>query len=362
MEKKSEKRIESLDWLRGLAALLIMIYHLYSWEIVPLNVDSWLGRCGIYAVSIFFLLSGLSMSIVYNNFIKDIQSSCEFFVRRIFRIWPLLFIVTTYNFVLICRNGFEWEMITVYILNITTLFGFIKPEAYISTGGWSIGNEVVYYAMTPIILLLYNKKRVYGNILFMITLYIGYYFAFNVLDKNLILSQQWITYINPFNNLYFYVGGIAIYYNFKDYYIDKDLNNVFLFISIALFCTIPLRGDLIVITTSIWRIIYSILCFIIVISFYKLKIVVPEIIGKPFELFGIATYGVYLLHPIVYLRFNYIYSNFNMLEKIFKIGEIKILCISIITIAIALISYYKFEVKIIKYGKVFLASRNSKCI
>nr|WP_279290178.1 hypothetical protein [Clostridium cibarium] len=77
-----------------------MAYHLYYWRVAPLNADSCLGRLGIYAVSIFFILSGLSMAIVYNGFINSIKTSFVFLVRRIFRIWPLLWIVTTFNFVI----------------------------------------------------------------------------------------------------------------------------------------------------------------------------------------------------------------------------------------------------------------------
>ncbi|HOY69302.1 MAG TPA: hypothetical protein PLZ85_00405 [Methylotenera sp.] len=56
-------RLDSLDWLRGLLAFSIMIYHLTSWEISPLESSHLLGRLGIYGVSMFFLLSGLSMAV-----------------------------------------------------------------------------------------------------------------------------------------------------------------------------------------------------------------------------------------------------------------------------------------------------------
>ncbi|MFW6525104.1 acyltransferase family protein [Acinetobacter baumannii] len=84
------KRFESLDWLRGLMAFAIMIYHLTGWTLFHPEAGSVLGNFGIYGVSIFFVLSGLSMGIVYNNYIKNFQTGLVFFVRRLFRLLPLL--------------------------------------------------------------------------------------------------------------------------------------------------------------------------------------------------------------------------------------------------------------------------------
>ena len=92
MKQGFVNRIESLDWLRGLMAIAIMFYHLTSWHISPLDSSNILGRLGIYGVSVFFVLSGLSMAVVYSSFIVDVKTAISFFIRRIFRIWPLLWI------------------------------------------------------------------------------------------------------------------------------------------------------------------------------------------------------------------------------------------------------------------------------
>lgn len=356
MEKNKvikKSRIESLDWLRGLAALSIMFYHLYNWNIASLDSGSWLGRLGIYAVSIFFILSGLSMAIVYNKFIKDAKTSITFFIRRIFRIWPLLWVVTTYSVLMDSRGHITISQLKLYIANITTVFGFIKPQAYIATGAWSIGNEMVYYAITPIIIMAYNRKKILGNLVFIFSLVIGLIYAFNILDSNVDLATQWINYVNPFNNLFFYFGGIAIYYNLKDLEVNKYFNNFILFIAVMLFCFIPLDGNQIIISTSIWRIIFSLLCFIIVIGFYKLESNIPKLIGGFLEAFGVATYGVYLLHPVVYNILLRVYSRLNVFTNGI-IGKVYIIIsVVIITAILALISYYKFELKIMRYGKKF---------
>ena len=200
MSDLKNSRIETLDWLRGLMALSIMFYHLTYWIIFPLDSTNPLGRLGVYGVSIFFVLSGLSMAIVYNVYINSIRTSINFYVRRVFRIWPLLWAVCILAILpQILKTGtYSWKLL---FLNITTLFGFIRPTAYIPTGAWSIGNEMVYYALTPLIFFLYNYKKWVGNVFFVICLSIGLFFAFNLLNPNVSLSDQWAIYVNPFNNL-----------------------------------------------------------------------------------------------------------------------------------------------------------------
>lgn len=130
-------------------------------DYAPLDSSNALGRLGVYGVSIFFILSGLSVAIVYNASIKDITTSINLFIRRILRIWPLLWVVCFLIFFKMYMSGtYSWKLL---LINITTLFGFIKPTAYLATGAWSIGNEMVYYALTPLIFYLYNYKKRVGN-------------------------------------------------------------------------------------------------------------------------------------------------------------------------------------------------------
>lgn len=153
-------RIESIDWLRGLMAISIMLYHLTIWLFCGLDSGDFLGRFGIYGVSIFFILSGLSMAIVYSSFIADVRSSIVFYLRRVFRIWPLLWICIPLALLPNVINHIPIGFFNV-IANMTTTFGFFKPQAYINIGAWSIGNEMVYYALTPIIIMIYNRKKLW---------------------------------------------------------------------------------------------------------------------------------------------------------------------------------------------------------
>ncbi len=54
--KEKFDRLDSLDGLRGILAFAIMLYHLRGWQLGSLDSSSLLGRLGIYAVSMFFVV------------------------------------------------------------------------------------------------------------------------------------------------------------------------------------------------------------------------------------------------------------------------------------------------------------------
>ncbi|HEX6179628.1 MAG TPA: hypothetical protein VFZ47_00205, partial [Chitinophagaceae bacterium] len=57
---QKEFRLHSLDYLRGLAAFGIMAYHFMMWTMGEMDSSRKMGRVGIYGVSIFYVLSGLT--------------------------------------------------------------------------------------------------------------------------------------------------------------------------------------------------------------------------------------------------------------------------------------------------------------
>ena len=66
-------RLYNLDYLRGLVTFGIMIYHYLSWTLGKFTADTFMGRVGIYGVSIFYVLSGLTLYYVYYDKMKPSQ-------------------------------------------------------------------------------------------------------------------------------------------------------------------------------------------------------------------------------------------------------------------------------------------------
>jgi len=349
-------RVESLDWQRGLLAVSIMIYHLIFWHGETTPASSVLGRLGIYAVSMFFVLSGLSMAIAYERYELTIKNATHFYTRRIFRIWPLLwlaiFAVTAKSLIL------KEDGISIYkiILNLTTAFGFIEPSAYLNTGAWSIGNEMVYYALTPFILFAYRKNIFYGNLLTLASIAIGIFYAFDFITPALTLEAQWRTYIQPSNNLFFYMMGIAIYYNSRKTAPHFTIATTCILLTACIFIITPSTESDSSIVTGINRIIFSTTSVLMVFGFFKLPPILPAAIAYPLERLGVITYGVYLLHPIVNSATTMLLVKLNWQLT----TPATIILISLLTITAANIAYEVIEKPMIRLGKNLTTNRPRK--
>ncbi|MBL8286723.1 MAG: acyltransferase [Rubrivivax sp.] len=348
-------RLESLDWLRGLLALSIALYHLTLWKLGPAEADTLLGRLGIYGVSMFFVLSGLAMAATYHDFMRGPASAARFYVRRIFRIWPLLWLAVatvTLGAWVVEGRRVEWSVV---LLNLTTLFGFISPGAYINTGAWSIGNEMVYYALTPLLLAAYQRGKAAGNSLVALSLLPGLYFAWFALDPARTLASQWLTYINPFNNLGLYAIGLALYFNARDLKLGTPAVLALLAVGCAVLAWYPVGGDLVVTVTGWPRVAFVAASTAIVLGFFRLGAALPRWLAAPLALLGAATYGVYLLHPIV----------FQAIERSLRLAgaaldpRLSMLLTVVVTIAVSVVLYKHFELPLIRLGKRLTPDRRA---
>lgn len=339
-------RIEPLDWHRGLLAISIMLYHLISWEIGPQDSSTLLGRMGIYGVSMFFVLSGLSMAFVYSTYIKGIQSAANFIIRRIFRILPLMFLAVAFVSLkgFVTGRPYDWFVI---VMNITTAFGFFSPHSFINTGAWSIGNEMVYYALTPFIIFSYNKNIIYGNLILLGSVLIGIYFAFFLITEANGLKVQWPVYVNPFNNFFFYCAGMAIYYNFTSIVFSHRAVMFSLAFSILIFAFYPAQLDKVNIVTGINRVVFSLASILMVFSFYRITWQPDGFLSRALATMGVITFGVYLLHPIIHEVTMGIYKMLGLECA----ASVKVMSTIVLTFIVARMSYQYIELPFIRLGK-----------
>ncbi|HLA57231.1 MAG TPA: acyltransferase, partial [Puia sp.] len=200
-------RLHNLDYLRGLAAFGIMIYHYLSWTLGYFSADTLMGRLGIYGVSIFYVLSGLTLYYVYYDKMKPSRTDViAFFKKRIFRIFPLLWLVTLAAILISAKMPDPYNL----FLNLTGLFGFVKWDTYFSAGIWSIGNELVFYVFFPFFVLFAKSLKPLLILLSVVLLGLYIYFAFFRLNPDGNLHDQWRNYVNPLNQVFLFLGGFLI--------------------------------------------------------------------------------------------------------------------------------------------------------
>jgi exopolysaccharide production protein ExoZ len=343
IEQKKElmpSRLHNLDYLRGLVAFGIMIYHYLIFSFGEFTADTFIGRIGIYGVSIFYVLSGLTLYYVYFNNIKPTkQEVFSFFKKRIFRIFPLLWLVTIAAIILSSKAPDFYNL----FLNLTGLFGFIKWDTYFSDGVWSIGNELVFYVFFPFFILFSKSNKFLMIILSLILFSFYLYFSFVILSPEQTLAQQWREYVNPLNQAFLFLGGFLIGLLLNTIKISRIISILLLLFSIGLFIIIPSNGNLINLVTGVNRLIFTFCCFLICFSFYKLNFKLPAFINKPLALLGEASYSIYLLHPIIY--------KITGGQDLNNHPSIKISLSIILTLIISYLTYEYFEKFFMKLAK-----------
>jgi peptidoglycan/LPS O-acetylase OafA/YrhL len=295
---KNAKRLYGLDYLRGLAAFGIMVFHYLTWTIGEFDSASVAGRIGRYGVGIFYVLSGLTLYYVYAHEKQlDLRALRNFYIKRFFRIYPLLWL-TMVATIVITHAKYSLEDL---VYNFTGLFGLFRWNEYIGIGVWSIGNELVFYLVFPLFVLLSRKYLLlfYGLVFLLLGLHI--WFAFFVLTPELPLNDQWSEYVNPLNQVFLFTGGYVIGLLLENKQFLKTANSVLLLSGILCFAFYPAQGDTIHILWGTNRLIFTLICFVICIGFYKNRIELPGPIHTFLTQLGEGSYSLYLLHPIVWV-------------------------------------------------------------
>ena len=153
-----------IDGLRALAIIFVVIYHAFPAVITG----------GFVGVDIFFVISGYLISkIIYTQLDLNSFSFMQFYIRRIKRIFPALFLVLTFCFVFGWFNllADEFAQLGLHIAGGASFIanlvlwnesGYfdniseVKPLLHL----WSLGIEEQFYFFWPILLFFSYKKKI----------------------------------------------------------------------------------------------------------------------------------------------------------------------------------------------------------
>ena len=180
-------RIKGVDGVRAVACLMIITLHTtqnIGFSNIPLWILNtknflWTGSAG---VTIFFVLSGMLLSIPFwNSYFEDKEfpSIEQYVVRRAGRIMPGFYVSMFVNFFI---GLFIFSNYSSGALRYLAGLTFVAPWHWLTffpvdTNGplWSIGFEVVSYALMPIAMyfLFKSKERSFSKaVLFWINIWI----------------------------------------------------------------------------------------------------------------------------------------------------------------------------------------------
>jgi len=142
-------RNQSLDLLRGIAILLVLVRH-FGYPAV------W-TRPGWSGVDLFFVLSGYLIS---GLLFKEYQLTGgldlkRFWIRRGFKIYPSFYANMLFAIVFCAQTGeLHWNVLS----DLFFMQDYFKPLA---SYGWSLGVEEKFYFLLPLIMLFLIWKRAF---------------------------------------------------------------------------------------------------------------------------------------------------------------------------------------------------------
>lgn len=179
------KRFELLDGLRALAITFVIITH-YANRLLP---------GGSIGVSIFFVLSGFLIATILLR--SDVTVS-EFFIRRLFKIYPAFLAILLFQYFLSYYVGFKY--FAALKESLVDLMLFIRmPKQSIDMGVgifWTIQVEVMFYIFVPLVLrsrfvMKNGVHHVKNSItLIWILIFISYVIKAYCLYRNLVLTNS----------------------------------------------------------------------------------------------------------------------------------------------------------------------------
>lgn len=208
-----------LDLIRGLAALAVSQYHFMIWNGIA-SIES----MGTFAVYVFFVLSGLTMMMVYHHrFAAGITPAPirSFFRKRVARLLPLLAIVALLSAAK--QAMFETIDVPAAILTGTGLMALHMP-GFISNsvGAWSLGIEMAFYAVFPVIALLVTSWR-QAAIAAIVLLASQHLLLWKITDS----APFWNYYVSNLIFAPFFALGILIYFD------NRGRSKAYLLIALA---------------------------------------------------------------------------------------------------------------------------------
>lgn len=299
--QKQERLLPGIHGLRGTAALAVVLYHLvHVGSMKPPDVFGFIGRDFGYSVHLFFVLSAFSLMYSTQPTLGRPNWLADYLTKRFFRIAPLFYCMVVFE------AGRQWVMggaappLTTLLLNFSFAFGAV-PFSGIVWGGWSVGVEMIFYAIFPVLILQLRDHRSALAFL-LLSLLVSYVTRAALTAQHFALTPQpkwdW-SYFSFAPNLCFFAMGIYAFHVSRRFAASAPVLNVLAAAAIVLIGALLLtnlgkriytlgRPDIL-----LWGAGLACLC-----AWQSLR--PSRIFASPAMAYlGERSFSIYLLHPVI---------------------------------------------------------------
>src|SRR5437763_9987680 len=163
LELLRSNRLPSLDGLRALAALMVVVGHagkvLQVGRHLPFGsgvVDAW-GPVGVTA---FFVLSGFLITrlLVQERHHTGTVRLRQFYLRRAFRILPAYWVYVA-AIAILARMHLALAPPSGFARSLSFTTDYLNPHSWVLNHSWSLSVEEQFYLLWPVLLVLAGGAR-----------------------------------------------------------------------------------------------------------------------------------------------------------------------------------------------------------
>jgi len=359
---KEPEKINFIDALRGYAVLAVVLVHSLNGDrdIVFHNVI----LLGAKGVQLFYTLSAFTLFLSFNVRRETDYATQNFFIRRFFRIAPMFYLAIVYYLIQdinVSYSDNDFRRITSWsVVSHFFLLHSLSPywENSVVPGGWSVGVEVIFYMICPLLFALIKNLRAAITVYF-ITLIMGQAIYLYLLNNPLIeFTETWKLYLYTFfpTQLPVFMLGIVGYYIVKSERYVAIMALIGLYVCGAAFLILQyisnkyMNTEFELLNNMVFGTLFITLIFGLSIRS------IPIISNKPVQFIGKISYSMYLthfavVHLIDVLGLNYLFLNVTMSFLV------RFLLILSGTVIVSYFFYKTIELPFIKIGKNFTRTK-----
>ena len=343
-------RITFLDGFRGIAVLLVVLFHME------------LNHFGFAGVELFFVISGFIITLLlikeYNK--NSTISVSSFFIRRIHRLYPALFIVLLCSILLFLNYPISGIEDTFYAqMSWTSIisenwFEIMHKAGYWEQGVkspllhmWSLCIEIQFYIFWPFfikIVFRYSKNNLRKIRTFIFILFIGLSAIVYILSFYLSFSE---IYFNTFLRASsFVIGALASTFITNSAKSKNIKNNIYIVVItvILIYLTINFKLNSMYLFQG-YITLYSLLFAMLIVFILKSEFILVNIVleNKFILLFGKISYSFYLVHmPVISFLTNIRVTSLLGLEQSIENWKLRIIQF-ILSVILGIVCWYFFE-------------------
>ncbi len=364
-------KVKSIHYLRGLAALMVVFYHLKATlndVYAQKDLGDILFNSGAFGVDLFFIISGFI--ICYATEKKESSMPLKYTLRRFFRIYPLLFICLAIMYLFLNNQG-----------GLPSLFRSAVPlNANFEAGSpffgynllgpaWTLSYEIAFYALFLVSFVISHRFRwlICSGLILLLVVGIQHYYTGTVTllaynnnnfatgtllhaPATFLSSPLFLNFIYGLvaYRLISYLQTVRLSANFKKI---LTLSSIFVFLVSALaILSVQVFGH--------GPLLWGAWCFALVMSALVFEINNNIKDNKVLNYLGDVSYSLYLTHAILIELFHRYPDTFTLFNN--QKGLSQVIYLVILSLFVAYIAHRFIEKPFISVGKNLISRVRTK--